>query len=91
MGSTPPPPSINNVQKKAQKKLTQNFWIWVGPPPSLLEMSKRKELFFRDYFPYLFQVFKFNAASFAQFWAQLKIQEFVVTHLQRDEGKISFS
>ena len=38
--------------------------------------------------PYLFYLLKFDAASFAQIWAKLKIQDFVFTHLQRGEGKI---
>ena len=37
--------------------------------------------------PYLFKLFKLDAASFAHVYAKLKIQDFV-THLQRDEGKI---
>ena len=28
---------FENVQKKVPKKLPQNFWIWVEPPPPLLE------------------------------------------------------
>ena len=30
----------------------------------------------------------FDASSFAQIWAKLEIQDFVTTHLQRDEGNI---
>ena len=52
MGSTPPP-SIENVQKKAQKKLPQNFWIWVGPPPPLLENVQKEAAFFGGLFPLL--------------------------------------
>ena len=50
MGSTPPP-SIENVQKKAQKKLPQNFWIWVGPPIPLLENVQKEAAFFLGLLP----------------------------------------
>ena len=43
--------NVEKVQKKAQKKLPQNFWIWVGSPPPFWTMSKRKQLLFKDYFP----------------------------------------
>ena len=43
----PPPSSIENVHKKAKKKLPQNFFILVGPtPPPFWKISKRKKLFF---------------------------------------------
>ena len=45
MGS-PPPSSIENVQKKALKKLPQNFWIRSGPPPALLENVQKEAAFF---------------------------------------------
>ena len=50
MGSTSPP-SIENVQKKGQKKLPQNFWIRVGPPPSLLDNVRKEAAFFSGLLP----------------------------------------
>ena len=38
--------------------------------------------------PYLFYLFEFDAASFTSIWAKIKVQDVVITHLQRDEGKI---
>ena len=46
----PSPPSIKNVQKKAQKKLPHNFWIQVGPPP-LLENVQKEVAFFSSLLP----------------------------------------
>ena len=42
----PSPPSIENVQKKAQNKLPQNFWIRLDPPPHLLENVQKDAAFF---------------------------------------------
>ena len=62
----------------SQKILLDNIWFAYGFPSSMFTQKVRQ--------PYLFQLFKF--ASFAQSWAKLKIQDFKITHLQRDEGKI---
>ena len=52
MGSTPPP-FLQNVQKKDQKKLPQNFWIRVGPPPPFGQCPKGSSFFLKEYFPNL--------------------------------------
>ena len=55
------------------------IWFAHGFPTSTYTLKGRR--------PYLFSVLKFDATSFAQIWANLKIQDFVITHLQRYEGE----
>ena len=50
MGSTPLL-FFENVKKKASKKLPQNVWIRVHPPPPFWTMSKSKRFFSRYVFP----------------------------------------
>ena len=50
-GSTPPFP-LENVQIQAEKKCLEQFGFGLDPPP-LWTMSKSKQIFFREGFPYL--------------------------------------
>ena len=58
-----------------QKILLDNIWFGHGFPTFTYTQKGRQ--------PYLFKLFKFYADSFAHILAKLKIQEFVITHLQR--------
>ena len=49
-----------------------NIWFAHGFPTSTYTQKARR--------PYLFSGLKFDAASFAQILANLKIQDFVITH-----------
>ena len=46
MGSTPTPPSIENVQKKAQKNYLKTFGFGLDPPPPFGKCPKGSSFFF---------------------------------------------
>ena len=84
--------SINNAQEgDAAKKINLKIWMHLLQKKfTWLHLIWARISYFYRYtkIPTSTDTQKFDAASFAQIWAKMKIPDFVITHLQRDEGKI---